>query len=60
MTLTFRPVTRADLLLALDDGTPVGLVQRSRLADLAGYRDEFAALTGRAGRAAAAVVRAHP
>lgn len=32
-------------LLALDDGVPVGLVQRSRLADFAEYRDEFAALT---------------
>ncbi|TDD67547.1 GNAT family N-acetyltransferase [Jiangella aurantiaca] len=86
MTLTFRPVTRADFallrrwleqphvarwwnhattsealdrdfggtadgtepgedLLALDDGEPVGLVQRSRLVDFADYRDEFAALT---------------
>ncbi|WP_199702423.1 GNAT family N-acetyltransferase [Jiangella rhizosphaerae] len=32
-------------LLALLDGVPVGLVQRSRLADFAEYRDEFAALT---------------
>ncbi len=32
-------------LLALADGAPVGLVQRSRLADFAEYRDEFAALT---------------
>ncbi|SEF18071.1 GNAT family N-acetyltransferase [Jiangella alba] len=32
-------------LLALDDGEPIGLVQRSRLADFAEYRDEFAALT---------------
>ncbi|WP_205629169.1 GNAT family N-acetyltransferase [Jiangella muralis] len=32
-------------LLALDDGVPIGLVQRSRLADFAEYRDEFAALT---------------
>lgn len=32
-------------LLALHDGVPVGLVQRSRLADFAEYLDEFAALT---------------
>nr|WP_197683642.1 GNAT family N-acetyltransferase [Jiangella alkaliphila] len=32
-------------LLALVDGAPVGLVQRSRLADFAEYEDEFAALT---------------
>lgn len=32
-------------LLALDDGVPVGLVQRSRLADFADYLEEFAALT---------------
>ncbi|PZF79352.1 GNAT family N-acetyltransferase [Jiangella anatolica] len=86
MTITFRPLTRADFallagwlaqehvarwwnhettpealerdfggiadgadpgedLLALADGEPIGLVQRSRLADFAEYRDEFAALT---------------
>lgn len=32
-------------LLALDDGVPVGLVQRSRLDDFADYLEEFAALT---------------
>ncbi|MBB5785731.1 GNAT family N-acetyltransferase [Jiangella mangrovi] len=32
-------------LLAMDDGVPVGLVQRSRLVDYADYLEEFAALT---------------
>ena len=44
----FGPVARGEEpsedLLALDDGRPVGLVQRSRLVDYPEYRDEFAAV----------------
>lgn len=44
----FGPVARGEEpsedLLALLDGEPIGLVQRSRLVDYAEYRDEFAAV----------------
>jgi aminoglycoside 6'-N-acetyltransferase len=44
----FGPVARGEEpsedLLALLDGEPLGLVQRSRLVDYAEYRDEFAAV----------------